>query len=187
MAPGKKSSSDDRAQPAGATTATDAIALLRADHARVEQLFKQFDKLDEESDDKTSLVQEICNELTVHAAIEEEIFYPAAREAIEDNDLMDEATVEHMSAKALIAELARMEPGDELFDAKVTVLGEYVRHHVKEEQDEMFPKVRKAKVDLKALGAQMMERRATLMVDVQARADEGEDEGERIEGRLRGA
>ena len=93
-----------------------------------------------------------CQELTIHAQIEEEIFYPAVRDGIEDDDLMDEAEVGHASAKDLIAQLEAMEPGNDLYDARFTVLGEYIDHHVKEEQDEMFPKAKKAKLDLKALG-----------------------------------
>jgi len=94
--------------------------------------------------------------------VEEEIFYPAVREAIGDGDLLDEAAVEHGSAKALIARLEGMEPGDDCYDATVTVLGEYVRHHVREEQREMFPEARKAAIDLKALGAQIAARKAEL-------------------------
>jgi hypothetical protein len=94
--------------------------------------------------------------------VEEEIFYPAVRAAIDDDDLMDEADVEHAGARELIAQLEDMEPGDDHYDAKVTVLGENVDHHVKEEQDEMFPKARKAKLDLAALGAAMLERKREL-------------------------
>jgi hemerythrin superfamily protein len=131
----------------------DAIAILKEDHKRVDALFQRFDKLKENGEAKLTLVHQICKELTIHARVEEEIFYPPVRDAIHDDDLMDEADVEHASAKALIAELMQMEPGDDHYDAKVRVLGEYVRHHVKEEQQEMFKKVRSAKVDLKALGA----------------------------------
>jgi hemerythrin-like domain-containing protein len=99
----------------------------------------------------------------VHAQIEEEIFYPAAREAMKDQDLLDEAEVEHASAKELIAQIEAMQAGQELFDARVTVLGEYIRHHVKEEQNEIFPKLKKADIDLKGLGAQLAERKQALM------------------------
>lgn len=94
-----------------------------------------------------------------HTQIAEEIFYPAFRMAIDDDDLMDEADVEHAGAKELIAQLVGMEPGDDHYDARVTVLGENIDHHVKEEQDEMFPKAKKAKLDLAALGAQMIKRK----------------------------
>jgi len=100
--------------------------------------------------------------LRVHAQIEEELFYPAARKATKDNDLLDEATVEHAGAKVLIAEIEAMQPGMPLYDAKITVLGEQIQHHVKEEENELFPKVREAHLDLKALGKQMAERKAEL-------------------------
>ena len=137
-----------------------AITMLTEDHAKVRKMFKQFEKSHENMEDaeKAELVQQICMELTVHAQVEEEIFYPAAREAIEEQELLDEAEVEHASAKELISQLQGMEPGDELYDAKVTVLGEYVDHHVKEEEKQMFPKVRKARLDLEML-AEMIEER----------------------------
>ena len=146
----------------------DAIALLTADHAKVKKLFKEFEDLKEEdgsAEDKSALVTLICHELQVHTEIEEEIFYPAVRKAIDDSDLMDEALVEHAGAKELIAQLEDMSPDDELYDAKVTVLGEQIQHHVKEEEGEMFPKARKAKIDGEALGVQMAERKAELMAD----------------------
>jgi len=138
-----------------------AITLLTEDHAKVRKMFKQFEKNHDKLEDaeKAELVQQICMELTVHAQVEEEIFYPAAREAIEEQDLLDEAEVEHASVKDLIAQLQGMRPGDELYDAKVTVLGEYVDHHVKEEEKQMFPKVRKARLDLEMLAEQIEERK----------------------------
>jgi hemerythrin-like domain-containing protein len=144
----------------------DAITLLTADHAKVKKLFKEFENLKEEdgsAEDKSALVARICNELKVHTEIEEEIFYPAVRKAIDDSDLMDEALVEHAAAKELIAQLEDMKPDDQQYDAKVIVLGEQIQHHVKEEEDEMFPKAKKAKVDGEALGVQMTERKAELM------------------------
>lgn len=154
---------------------TDAIALLIEDHKAVQKQFKEFEKLKEEDgadDEKGRLVQQVCMALTIHAQIEEEIFYPAVREAIGDDDLMDEAEVEHMGAKDTIAQLESMEPGDELYDAKFTVLGEYVAHHIKEEQDEMFPKVRKAKVDTAALGAELLQRKQELQAEMDIVDDE---------------
>lgn len=135
----------------------DAIAMLRDDHARVVELFDRFENT--RGDRKEKLVQQICDELELHTRLEEEIFYPAVREAIGDDDLMDEATVEHQSAKELIAQLRSMSSDDDLFDAKTTVLGEYVKHHVKEEQGEMFPQARQSDVDLVALGEQMRARK----------------------------
>jgi len=107
-------------------------------------------------------VERICDELELHTRIEDELFYPSIRPSIGDDDLMDEAQVEHESAKALIEQLRGMKPGDTLYDAKVTVLGEYVKHHVKEEQDEMFPKVEKIDLDLVALGRALKTRKRQL-------------------------
>ena len=141
---------------------SDALALLRADHQTVQGLFDQFEKTRSE-DRKAAIAEQICNELTIHAQIEEEIFYPAARGAIREQDILDEATVEHASAKDLIAQIQSAGPGGELFDAKVKVLGEYIKHHVKEEQNELFPQVRKTKLDLKELGQRLQERKTELM------------------------
>jgi hemerythrin-like domain-containing protein len=146
---------------------TDAITLLTSDHAAVKKLFKGYRALVEEEADepeREQLAKQICRELSVHAQIEEEIFYPAVREELDDDDLMDEAIVEHASAKDLIAQIEGMSAGDELFDAKVIVLGEYIDHHVKEEQDEMFPQARKKKgIDLDALGAELEKRKKELL------------------------
>jgi hypothetical protein len=138
----------------------DAIAMLRDDHTRVSKIFDRFEHSRGES--KQKLAEQACSELEVHAKIEEEIFYPAVRESIHDADLMDEAKVEHQSLKDLISQIRKMEPDEDLFDAKVKVLGEYVKHHVKEEQGEMFPKARQSGVDLEELAQQMRERRAEL-------------------------
>ena len=129
-----------------------AIAVLTADHDRVLELFDRFTRLKSNGPLKAQLVERICDELEVHARVEEELFYPSAREVIGDPDLLDEAGVEHDSAKALIEQLRGMKPGDNRYDAIVTVLGEYVKHHVREEQDTMFPKVRASDLDLVALG-----------------------------------
>lgn len=140
----------------------DAIKLLKDDHKEVKTYFKQYEELEDEAD-KQALADKICMALTVHAQVEEEIYYPATREAIDDDDLLDEAEVEHASAKQLIAEIQAMKAGDRLFDAKVTVLGEYINHHVEEEETEMFPESRDSDLDLKALGAQMAARKSELM------------------------
>lgn len=159
------SSKSDRTQD------QDAIALLMADHKKVKKLFAEFDKLKDDGgdDEKAAIVEQICNELKVHTKIEEEIFYPAVRKAIEDSDLMDEALVEHAGAKQLIAQLEEASPEDDLYDAKVTVLGEQIEHHVKEEEGEMFPKAKKAKVDTVALGETMMRRKSVLMATLDAK------------------
>ncbi len=140
----------------------DAIKLLKDDHREVKGWFKDYEKLEDDTE-KQALADKICLALTVHAQIEEEIYYPATREAIDDDDLLDEAEVEHASAKQLIAEIQSMKAGDRLFDAKVTVLGEYIEHHVEEEETEMFPESRDSELDLKALGIQLAERKAELL------------------------
>ena len=147
-----------------ASTKNDAIALLTADHKKAKDLFEQFEGLSDRSKvNKKKIADQICMELTVHAQVEEEIFYPAVRKPIKDDDLMDEAVVEHASAKELIAQISEMDPGDDLYDAKVKVLSEQIDHHVEEEEGEMFPKVRKSGVDLDALGQQMAARKEELM------------------------
>jgi hemerythrin superfamily protein len=168
-----------RASEAKNEKGQDALALLMADHKKVKALFKEFEKIkeDEDADDqKAALAEQICNELTVHAQIEEEIFYPAARDAIEETDLLDEAEVEHASVKELISQLQEMTPEDALFDAKVTVLGEYVDHHVKEEEGEMFKKVRAADLDTEALGTELMDRKMELMDELGMDDEAGADE-----------
>lgn len=149
-----------------ASPPADAIALLKQDHREVESMFKQFEELDSKAE-KGKLAAKICLMLTVHATIEEELLYPPAHEEIEE-DLVDEAIVEHASAKQLIAEIGAMTPSDHLFDAKVKVLGEYIRHHVKEEEGEMFPQLRSSGIDLEALGEQLMERKTRLLEQLSA-------------------
>ncbi|HEY9106768.1 MAG TPA: hemerythrin domain-containing protein [Roseateles sp.] len=145
----------------------DAIELLTADHKEVKTLFKAYDKLVKEeadSGEKQATALQICVLLTAHATAEEELFYPAAREVLgEDEDLVDEADVEHASAKELIAQIEAGTPDDPLYDAKVKVLGEYIDHHVKEEEGEMFPKLRKSDLDLDALGEELAGRKAELL------------------------
>jgi len=148
--------------------AVDALAMLMADHKAVKALFKEYEKLAKDNapdEQKEVLVENVCVELALHAKVEEEIFYPAVRAAIADDDLLDEAEVEHATLKDLIAQLQEMLPYENLYDAKVKVLSEYVEHHVKEEEDEMFPKVRTVDLDLPALGRQMHERKEALKVE----------------------
>ena len=161
----------------------DAIGLLKVDHKAVKKLFSDYETLcddDADSDEKHTLAIQICAELTVHAQIEEEIFYPALREAMDADDLLNEAEVEHASAKALIAELEAMSPEEALFDAKVTVLGEYINHHVEEEEGEMFKEAKNADLDMAALGEQLSERRDELRGEL-GLDDVGDDEGEQGE------
>jgi hemerythrin superfamily protein len=145
--------------------ANNAIAMLTADHREVEELFEQFEKLtDRAKARKKKIADQICTALTVHTQIEEEIFYPSVREEIgEAADLLDEAEVEHASAKDLVMQIQEMDPDDELYDAKVKVLSEQIAHHVEEEEKELFPKVKKSELDLDALGEEMAMRKDELM------------------------
>jgi len=146
---------------------TNAIELLKRDHDDVDKLFSQYEDIKDGDDDagKELLVAQICDALTVHAQIEEEIFYPAARSALdqdEGKDLIDEAAVEHQTLKDLIARLEAAPTDDPLYDAGVKVLSEYVKHHVKEEENELFPKCKSSQMDLDAVGAQLVDRKAAL-------------------------
>lgn len=172
---------------AESAASTNALKLLTEDHEQVLSLFDDFKGMrgdpDVDDDVKQSLVERICSALTIHAEIEEELLYPAMRDALADHSLLDEAEVEHAQAEQLIADIESMEPGDDLYDAKVTVLGEYVRHHIEEEQEKLFPKARKAGIDLDALGEELAARKEELrtefgMPDDDDDAIEGEDEEE---------
>lgn len=178
-APTKKASAKTAASKSAASAAParkaarqkDACDLLDADHKAVKKMFEDFKTLSEGRSRSTSkkreLADQICMELTVHAQLEEEIFYPAARGAIKDNPLLNEAMVEHASAKDLIAQIREMDEGDEMFDAKVLVLGEYIDHHVKEERNEIFPKVRKSRLDLVGMRDELQTRKEELMAEAE--------------------
>jgi hemerythrin superfamily protein len=140
----------------------EALTLLRADHKLVSSLFEQYESA-RSATKKKALVAQICLELTVHAQIEEEIFYPQVKEALKDKELVPEAIVEHATLKDLIAQIEDVEPDGEMYDAKVKVLSEYVKHHVKEEQNELFPKVKESKIDLTALGEALLQRKEELL------------------------
>jgi len=147
----------------------DAVALLKADHRKVEDLFEKYEKAKSDSV-KKSLVEQICTELTVHATIEEEIFYPACTGQIEE-DTLTEAYVEHDGAKVIIAELAASGPDNEFYDSKVKVLSEQIKHHVKEEEmrsEGMFAQARDAGLDMEALGDQMAARKKELLAQIRA-------------------
>ena len=149
-----------------AAAAPDATRLLADDHRQVHALFEDYRKLAESGasgDERRPLAEEICTLLTVHAAIEEEIFYPAARAAGVDASVLDEAEVEHASAKDLIAQIRDIEADAPLYDAKVRVLGEYIDHHVGEEEKELFPKCRESTMDLRDLGTRIAARKDELM------------------------
>jgi iron-sulfur cluster repair protein YtfE (RIC family) len=140
----------------------EATALLRADHKLVSSLFAEYEKT-RSSTKKKHLVERICTELTIHAQVEEEIFYPAVKLALKDEELVPEALVEHATLKALISQVENVEPEGEMFEATIKVLSEYVKHHVKEEQNEIFPKVRASNLDLHDLGEQLAQRKSELL------------------------
>lgn len=149
-------------------TYTDAIALLKADHRKAEGLFEKFEKASGSA--KQKIAEEVCNELKIHAMIEEELFYPALKEKI-DEDLLNEAYVEHDGAKVLINDILAGGPNDAFYDAKVTVLAEDIKHHVKEEEEAgkgMFAQARNAEVDLVALRDAMLARKEELMAQLEA-------------------
>jgi len=152
-----------------ASTPQDAVALLKADHEKVAGLFADFEKATGDGR-KQKIAEQICMELSIHATIEEEIFYPACEGKVEE-DLLKEAYVEHDGAKVLIAEIEGGEPSDEFYDAKVTVLQEQIEHHVEEEEKRMeglFAQARKAGLDMEALGEQLRRRKEQLTAEYKA-------------------
>ena len=170
-AAGERDQREERAEGDEGEGGGDALEMLMEDHRRVEEMFEEFEssKEDEEGDEKASRVSAICLELTIHATLEEEIFYPAARAALgeEGSEVLDEAEVEHESARMLIAQLAEAEAGEDLYDARVKVLGEYVKHHVAEEEGELFPLLRDAEFDSAALAEEMRERKEQLREELE--------------------
>ena len=149
--------------------AKDAVALLKEDHRTVEELFAQFEKASGEGR-KQKLATEICTELSIHAMIEEEIFYPACEGKVEE-DLLQEAYVEHDGAKVLIGEIIGGSPSDEFYDAKVKVLQEQIEHHVEEEEkrlEGLFSQARRAGLDMDALGEQLAARKQELKAEIEA-------------------
>ncbi|MEO7386495.1 MAG: hemerythrin domain-containing protein [Gammaproteobacteria bacterium] len=177
-----RSSSVKTATRKDQSSSQNALEILKRDHQAVKKLFASYARLadgqDAEDSQKEELAGQICNALTVHAGLEEEIFYPALREALEDQAILDEAEVEHETAKVLIVQIRQMSASDDLFDAKVTVLGEYIDHHVAEEEGVMFEQAREADIDLEALGSAMEARRGALEEEVEAGADQDQDQGE---------
>lgn len=152
-------------------TESDAIALLKADHRKVEALFAKFERA-KGADQKQQLAQQICTELTVHTTIEEEIFYPACRQAIKDEELVNEAFVEHDGAKVLVTEIEAASPSEQFYDAKVSVLSEMIKHHVKVEEKRgqgLFAKARAAGLDLEELGSRMAARKEQLMAQFESK------------------
>lgn len=149
-----------------------ALQLLKKDHQDVSDLLDRFER-EEGEQQKVELADRICRMLTVHAQIEEEIFYPAARAALgpDRTGLLDEAAVEHASVQDLIDEIEPAEPDDPMFQARLTVLGEYVRHHVKEEENELFPQLDRGDLDLDALGERLAQRKQALQAEAQEEAE----------------
>ena len=167
---GKKQGIRSARTPGGGTgkkeaDAVDALTLLKSDHEEVAEMIEAYAEAEEK--EKQDLAVSICTALTIHARIEEEIFYPAAREVLEDDDveLVNEADVEHGAVKQLIAQIQALDGSDDHFDAMVTVLGEYVTHHVEEEENELFPKLEETDLDLDALGQQLAQRKAELVAE----------------------
>ena len=160
----------------------DAMELLKQDHREVEMLFKEFEKLEQDGEEAVEqVIATACTELKIHDKIETEVFYPAIREQAgneEIEDLLNEAEVEHTSVRNLIQTIESMDPADEKRTAHFTVLMEYVKHHVKEEEKEMFPKLKKLDDDFEQLGQQLKERKAELMgeMGVEMLEEESEDE-----------
>lgn len=151
---------------ANASMGTDAVQILSADHEEVLQLFDEYEELVEaqaDDEEKQEQADRICTLLSIHASVEEEILYPAARESLEEQSLLDEAEVEHASARDLIEQIQEMDPSEDLYDAKVKVLGEYIKHHIREEEGEIFPRLQDADLDLEQLGEEITERRQELM------------------------
>lgn len=140
----------------------DAIAILKADHQAIHEMFGEYENRIGKSQ-KKALLTDICTALSIHVQIEEELFYPAVESALKNPLLVSEASVEHEGIKRLMIEIEALEPDDDMFDAKVKVLSEYVKHHVKEEHDEMFPQAREAGIEMKELGERMASRKIKLL------------------------
>jgi hemerythrin-like domain-containing protein len=162
---GSRSQAQGRSSRSSTAARNEVINMLKEDHKRVKKAFRDFERMDlhEDTEQCEALVQQTCHELQVHATLEEELFYPAARQGLREEDLIDEAEVEHMTARMLIEQLQDMTGGDEKFAATFTVLGEYIKHHVKEEEGEIFEQLGLARLDWEGLLDQMTARRAELM------------------------
>lgn len=167
---------------------SEVLEMLKEDHARVKKAFRDAQKLDAEEDSQElqMIVEQTCAELEVHARLEEELFYPAVREAIKDTELMEEAEIEHGSAKALIAQLREMTPEDDKYAAMFKVLGEYVKHHIKEEEKEMFEQLNRSSIEWEELQQQMLTMRETLMGEMGLLEEEAEEDQTATSGKARG-
>ena len=160
----ERKSNVSRASQAARLASPNAIELLKRDHREVEGYFEEYEDLTD-GDAKAELAEKICSALTMHMQIEEEIFYPQARDATGDDDLLDEALVEHGGAKHLIEEIQSMEPGEDLYDAKIRVLSEQIKHHVEEEEGELFPEVERSKIDVGQVGKEIADRKNELTAE----------------------
>jgi len=160
--PKSKSSSGVTKSGKASARPDDAVSLLMADHRAAEDLFKQYEKAKDDAKTKQAIAHKVIGELRIHMALEEEIFYPASRPFVDEQDTVNEAEVEHASAKDLMDQIEAMSPEDDYYDAKVKVLSELIEHHVEEEETEYFPEVRRSEMDLKAVGEQMKARKAEL-------------------------
>jgi hemerythrin superfamily protein len=168
----RKSTRAQKAQAGKASGSMTAVELLEQDHREVETYFDDYEELKDDKA-KAELSEKICLALKVHTELEEEIFYPQARKATKDDDMLDQSIVEHAGAKELISQIESMEVGEELYDAKVKVLGEQVKHHIKEEEEELFPEVEAAKMDLEGLGKTMAARKRELMTELPEKQSSG--------------
>jgi hemerythrin superfamily protein len=159
----------------------DAIELLKADHREVEELFASFEDTEDE-DESSSIAERVCKLLTIHAQIEEDLLYPAAKDALQDDEedvgLVNEAEVEHGSAKELIAQIESMTPADEHFKATVKVLSEYVKHHGGEEEKGLFTKLKRTDLDLDDLGERLASQKVSMMEEMGLEPDSAEEEDE---------
>lgn len=169
---------------ANASARNEIIAMLKDDHKRAKKAFRDFERMQDKADSEScqQLVEQVCNELTLHSTLEEELLYPAAKDALPEADLVNEAEVEHGSAKALIEQLKGMSPEDEKYAATFMVLGEYVKHHIKEEENEMFPQLGKARgVEWETIADEMTGRREELMQELMPEDIEAEEQGDDAE------
>lgn len=172
----KKKTKASKATKATPKKQPEAIAMLVRDHKMVKAMFEEFEDLEDDAS-KKQLSDKVCDELTVHATLEEKTLYPAAREVLEETEMMDEAEVEHQVAKDLIAKLRRMSAGDERLDATFKVLSEYVMHHVEEEESEMFPQVLGSDIDFDELAEEMLATKRDLRAKMDLPLDDEEEEG----------
>jgi hemerythrin superfamily protein len=159
------------AQARAGSNRQDALALLARDHRDLNALFQRYTSA-ADATEKSALCARICLLLKAHTRIEEEIFYPAARRRIDDKDLINEALIEHQAAKDLIEEIESADAGDPMIEARMQVLSEQIAHHVQEEENELFPEVQAAEIDLMGLGARLFERRQEVMRELGAEVEE---------------